>query len=207
MGSSKVSVSQNTVTPDEEEAVEEETVTEEPDAAAEQEVSEEETESELSLDVMFEVLKNERRRFVLEHFDEHDGPVALGDLAEHVAAKENDKPRRELSSGERKRVYVGLYQCHLPKMDDADIVDFNRNRGRIELGENANLLNEYLETDDDSGQPWSRYYLGIAATGGLLFSAGQFGLYPFAWMSSFVVALVIVAFAACALVHDQHTDT
>lgn len=202
MGSSKVSVSQNAVTPEEEETVEEE-----PDAAAEQEVPEEETESELSLDVMFEVLKNERRRFVLKHFTEHEGPVALGDLAEHVAAKENDKPRRELTSGERKRVYVGLYQCHLPKMDDADIVDFNRNRGRIELGENADLLNEYLETEDDSGKPWSRYYLGIAATGGLLFSAGQFGLFPFAWMSNLVVALVIVAFAACALVHDQHTDT
>jgi hypothetical protein len=203
MGSSKVSVSQNAAAPDEEEQA----VEDEPDVAPEQEVSEGEPETDLSLDVMFEVLKNERRRFVLKHFDEHDGPVALGDLAEHVAAKENDKPRRELTSGERKRVYVGLYQCHLPKMDDANIVDFNRNRGRIELGENADLLNEYLDSDDEAGHPWSRYYLGIAATGGLLFGAGQLGLYPYAWMSSLVVALVIVAFAACALIHDQHADT
>jgi hypothetical protein len=114
------------------------------EAAEEQQVEKEETSNELSLDVMFEVLKNERRRFVLRHFDENEGPVALGDLAEHVAARENDKPVRELSSGERKRVYVGLYQCHLPKMDDAGIVDFNRNRGRIELGPNADLLDEYL---------------------------------------------------------------
>jgi hypothetical protein len=203
MGSSKVSVSQNAVEPDENEQA----VEDEPDVAPEQDVSEGEPETVLSLDVMFEVLKNERRRFVLKHFDEHDGPVALGDLAEHVAAKENDKPRRELTSGERKRVYVGLYQCHLPKMDDANIVDFNRNRGRIELDENADLLNEYLDSDDEAEHPWPRYYLGIAATGGLLFGAGQFGLYPYAWMSSLVVALVIVAFAACALVHDQHADT
>ncbi|WP_323192744.1 hypothetical protein [Halostella sp. PRR32] len=198
MGSSKVSVSQDTVTPEEEETVEETEVTQEP--------PEEESESDLSLDVMFEVLKNERRRFVLKHFDEHEGPVALGDLAEHVAAKENDKPRRELTSGERKRVYVGLYQCHLPKMDDADIVDFNRNRGRIELGKNAGLLNEYLDTDEETSHPWPYYYLSIAATGGLLFGVGELGLYPFAWMSSLVVALVIVAFAVCALAHDQYSE-
>ena len=167
--------------------------------------TETETESELSLDVMFEILKNERRRFVLKYFEDREGPVALGDLAEHVAAKENDKPERELTSGERKRVYVGLYQCHLPKMDDAGIVDFNRNRGRIELGENADLLTEYLDTKQTEERPWPQYYLGIAAGGGVLFGLGQFGLYPVPWMTTVVAAFVIVAFAACALVHDQAT--
>jgi hypothetical protein len=176
------------------------------EAAEEQQVEKEETSNELSLDVMFEVLKNERRRFVLRYFDENEGPVALGDLAEHVAARENDKPVRELSSGERKRVYVGLYQCHLPKMDDAGIVDFNRNRGRIELGPNADLLDEYLETETEPERPWPRYYLGIAAAGSVLFTAGQVGLYPFEWVTSLVVALVIAAFAGCALVHDQFAD-
>ncbi|WP_202614586.1 DUF7344 domain-containing protein [Halostella litorea] len=162
-----------------------------------------ESEPELSLDVMFEILKNERRRFVLKYFEDHEGPVALGDLAEHVAAKENGKPERELTSGERKRVYVGLYQCHLPKMDDAGIVEFNRNRGRIELGENADLLTEYLETEETEERPWPQYYLGIAAGGGTLFGLGQFGLYPVPWMTTVVAACVIVAFAACALVHDR----
>jgi len=193
-----MSVSQESV-PAEEENVQEA-------AEEQQQVEKEEISSELSLDVMFEVLKNERRRFVLRYFDENEGPVALGDLAEHVAAWENDKPVRELSSGERKRVYVGLYQCHLPKMDDAGIVDFNRNRGRIELGPNADLLDEYLETETEPERPWPRYYLGIAAAGSVLFTAGQVGLYPFEWVTSLVVALVIAAFAGCALVHDQFAD-
>ncbi|WP_205596879.1 DUF7344 domain-containing protein [Halostella salina] len=162
-----------------------------------------ESETELSLDVMFEILKNERRRFVLQYFEDREGPVALGDLAEHVAARENDKPERELTSGERKRVYVGLYQCHLPKMNDAGIVDFNRDRGRIELGENADLLTEYLDTDETTERPWPQYYLGIAAAGGTLFGLGQFGLYPVPWLTTVVAAVVIVAFAACALVHDR----
>lgn len=163
------------------------------------------SEPELSLDVMFEILKNERRRFVLKYFEDREGPVALGDLAEHVAAKENDKPERELTSGERKRVYVGLYQCHLPKMNDAGIVDFNRNRGRIELGENADLLTEYLDTEESTERPWPQYYLGIAAVGGALFGLGQFGLYPVPWLTTVVAAVVIVGFAACALVHDRAT--
>ncbi|NHN49785.1 hypothetical protein G9464_19635 [Halostella sp. JP-L12] len=194
-----MSVTQESVPPEGEEEIQE--------TAEEQQTAEgEEQTKELSLDVMFEVLKNERRRFVLKYFDENEGPVALGDLAEHVAARENDKPVRELTSGERKRVYVGLYQCHLPKMDDAGIVDFNRNRGRIELGPNADLLDEYLETETETERPWPRYYLGIAAVGSVLFTAGQVGLYPFEWVTGLVVALVIAAFAGCALVHDQFAD-
>ncbi|MFB6358651.1 MAG: hypothetical protein ABEJ96_06540, partial [Thiohalorhabdaceae bacterium] len=52
----------------------------------------------------------------------------LGDLAEHIASIENDKPEVALSSTERKRVYVALYQCHLPKMDDIGVIDFDEDR-------------------------------------------------------------------------------
>jgi len=161
---------------------------------------------DLPLDQIFEILKNSRRRETLQYLCDNDGSGTLSDVAEHIAALENDTTVQAISSTQRKRVYVGLYQCHLPKMDDAGIVDFNRNRGRIELGPNADLLDEYLETETEPEHPWPRYYLGIAAAGSVLFTAGQVGLYPFEWVTSLVVALVIAAFAGCALVHDQFAD-
>ncbi|PSP49506.1 hypothetical protein BRC67_10995 [Halobacteriales archaeon QH_3_68_24] len=82
------------------------------------ESAEEETAAELPLDQVFEILKNKRRRTVLRYLKGRDGPVALGDLAEEVAAVENDTPVAQVTSRERKCAYVGLYQCHLPKMDD-----------------------------------------------------------------------------------------
>jgi len=49
----------------------------------------------LSLDLVFEVLKNERRRRVLKYLSESSSEtVSLSDLAEHIAAIENDKPEK-----------------------------------------------------------------------------------------------------------------
>jgi len=123
----------------------------------------------LSLDLVFEVLKNERRRRVLKYLSGQDGTVSLSDLAEHIAAIENDKPETALSSQERKRVYVGLYQCHLPKMDDTDVIDFDGNRGTIDLGDNAEQLYPFLEAENEQHRPWPKYYLACTAVSLSLF--------------------------------------
>ena len=127
----------------------------------------------LSLDLVFEVLKNERRRRVLQFLRDSSGTVSLSDVAEHIAAIENDKPEKALSSQERKRVYVGLYQCHLPKMDDTDVVDFDGNRGTIDLGDNAEQLYPFLEAEAEQSRPWPNYYLGLTALSLAVFGAAQ----------------------------------
>jgi hypothetical protein len=96
------------------------------------------------LDTIFSTLKNQRRRYVLHYLDVTDGPVALGDLAEQIAAWENDKEPRLITSSERKRVYVGLYQCHLPKLDDSGAVSYNKPRGIVERGELFDAYRAYL---------------------------------------------------------------
>lgn len=106
----------------------------------------------LPLDQTFEILKNQRRRYVLQYLDEADGPVSLSDLAEQIAAWENDKEVREITSSERKRVYVGLYQCHLPKMAGMDVVQFNKPRGIIEPGEHIDAFHRYLRPNDSPSE-------------------------------------------------------
>ena len=117
----------------------------------------------LGLDQVFEILKNQRRRYLLQYLQEHDAPVSLSDLSEQLAAWENGKEVRAITSSERKRLYVGLYQCHLPKMDGMDIVDFNKPRGIIEPGKNIEMLFPYLDAPRataDTG--FSRYYVGLS---------------------------------------------
>lgn len=72
---------------------------------------------------------------VLRYIETVDGELTIGELAEQIAAWENDKPIAQISSTERKRVYVALYQCHLPKMDDVGVVSFDKSRGRIGEGD------------------------------------------------------------------------
>lgn len=113
-----------------------------------------ETPDEMPLDERFAILKNSRRRRVLEYLRANGGESTLGDLAEFVGAEENDVERRHLSTAERKRVYVGLYQCHLPTLDDANVVDFEKRSGEVTLRPEAEQLFEYLDRDaeDDTEQ-------------------------------------------------------
>jgi hypothetical protein len=125
-------------------------------------------EPEIPLEQVFDVLKNERRRVALAALVEREGAAPIGELAEHVAAYENDRPRAQLSSDERKRAYVGLYQCHLPKMDGLGIVGFDKNRGRVELGPNYPLLHPYIDREvdhRDAERHWARRHvvLGLSA--------------------------------------------
>ncbi|QSG03029.1 DUF7344 domain-containing protein [Natranaeroarchaeum sulfidigenes] len=185
-------------------ATEEPNLSSEPPAEGESEAEVEAEPSQLPLDIVFEILKNRRRRRVLHHLKEQeDGSIDLGSLAEHVAALENDKSVAALTSGERKRVYVGLYQCHLPKMNDAGVVDFDRNRGTIELGETADQLDEYLGIDTEERRPWPQYYLGITLVGAGLFLIGQAGFYPADWLTSAIVLVMVAALAGCAVAHAR----
>ena len=156
---------------------------------------------DLTPDMIFEVLKNERRRRVLRYLDGKEEPMKLGALAEEIAARENDKTVDALSSRERKRVYVGLYQCHLPKMDDMEIVAFNRNRGLVELDENATYLEPYLDTGSEEQPPWHLYYGSIAAVGAVLYGISLSGIVPYGPAVSVTLGIVIAALAGCSLAH------
>ncbi|WP_240137500.1 DUF7344 domain-containing protein [Salinigranum salinum] len=106
------------------------------------------TDAALTKDTLFELLKNQRRRDALAFLKATGGRTTLSDMAEHIAAKENDVPVEAINSKQRKRVYIGLYQCHLPKMADAGIVDFEKNRGTIELCALATQLDPYLDAPE-----------------------------------------------------------
>lgn len=95
-----------------------------------------------------EILKNQRRRYVLRYLNAVEEQVTLSDLAERIAAWEFGKELGQITSQERKRVYVGLYQCHLPKMNDVSAVSYNQERGWIEQGEHTGLFVHYLPDDE-----------------------------------------------------------
>lgn len=99
---------------------------------------------DLDIGQVFELLKNERRRQVIAFLKQQDDrSTTLDVLAEHIASLENDIDVAQLTSSQRKRVYIALYQCHLPKMDDFGVIDYNQNRGTIQL-RNTSLLDPYL---------------------------------------------------------------
>lgn len=144
----------------------------EPTATEAEQVTEDGGPADLGLDTVFDALTNARRRLVLRYLNEQNGQVTLSDLAEHVAAIENDTTPEALDSQQRKRVYVGLYQSHLPKLDSMGVLTFDQQRGRIERTPAASQLDQYLYDEDTDTRPANRYYMECIGVGAVVLLLG-----------------------------------
>ena len=156
----------------------------------------------LSKSEVFDLLRNQRRRFVLHYLKSNDEAVELGDLATQVAAWEYGVTTQEVSSDQRKRVYTTLQQSHLPKLDEAGIVEFDSSRGIIRSTDVLSDLSIYLEIVPENEFAWHEYYLGLGAVCCALMVAVAAGVYPFAFAPPIIWGTVIsVAVVGSAVVH------
>lgn len=154
----------------------------------------------LSQDEAYDLLSNARRRFVISYLRSQDGPVALNELSRRLAARENDTPVDELTDQQIKRIYVSLYQTHLPKLEEAELIEYDRDQSVLELREAAHRLDEYLPTEESEGRSWQLVYGVLAGIGLLVYVV--VGLVPSIPISMGQLGIaVIVAFAGISLAH------
>lgn len=98
-----------------------------------------------SKDEIFRLLQESRRRDVIAYLLDTDGPIKMGDLVEVISAKEHDATVEELTSTQRQRVYVPLYQEHLPKLDTKGFIEYNQQRGVVRPTDRLEVFRSYLE--------------------------------------------------------------
>lgn len=103
---------------------------------------------ELTQDEIFHILQTNRRRDVIVYLLEKNEPVKMGDIAEIIAADEHETTVAELTSTQRQRVYIPLYQTHLPKLDEKGVIAYNKSRGIVRPAEGLETFRRYLEAVD-----------------------------------------------------------
>ena len=158
--------------------------------------------SRLTESQVFDAAKNLRRRYALYYLKSEDEPAELGDLAEQIAAWENDTTVEAITAEQRKSVYSALYQTHLPKLEEAGVLNYDRNSNVITFTDDAENLDLYLASDSRTSVQWERLYLGLggAAVAASALCALEVG--PFADVSGLLLATIIaVAVMVLALVH------
>lgn len=174
----------------------------------------------LTQDTAYDLLSNARRRLVISHLRGAEEPVSVSELSERIAAWENDIPVEELSDQQIKRVYVSLYQIHIPKLDEFGLVDYDKDSGEVALTPRVSELDNYLPKrdqdhdradgitreagDEEGGFPtkWEHLYAGIALLA-LGIYAGVLA-FPelFGWVSLTVLNVaVFTAFVVITLSH------
>ena len=154
----------------------------------------------LEPDDIYHILQTSRRRHVLRYLRSADEPVTLRQLAERIAAWEHETTVENLNSDQRQRVYISLYQTHLPKLDTRGVVDYDKDRGTVESTPLAARFDPYLSgLEESSTDPWPYRYAGTVGCCGLVLGAIEGGLLPIPW--SVAAVLVVISVAAVTAVH------
>ncbi len=159
-----------------------------------------------SRDEVFTALSNRRRRNVITYLREAGDDARVRDIAEQLAAWENDLEIPELTYKQRKRVYTALHQSHLPKLAASGFIEYEPDRGIVSLTEESRQLDVYLEVVSENEILWSEYYVGVAVVCGLLATAAWAGTVPFAGVSGYAYAVLFAfVFGVSGVVHRSST--
>ena len=155
----------------------------------------------LSSDAVYDALADKRRRYTLHYLKQRSEPVTVRELSEQVAAWENEKEVPELSSQERKRVYIALYQSHLSTLDGEGLVDYDEDAGTVTLTAAFAGNDLYLEVVPKESVPWSLFYLGLAVANAVVIGLAWGAVAPFDLVPDLGWAvLVLVTFGVSAFV-------
>jgi hypothetical protein len=165
------------------------------------------TDSQLSTDTVFQTLGNRRRRYALHYLRLQDRPVPIRELSEQLSAWEVGKECDAVTPKERKRLYTALHQTHLPKMDQLEIVNYDRNRGIVSLTDHIGQFDIYLDIVPHNDLPWSQFYLALGAVLTTIVTVAALGIAPFTTLGGFGYALAVAGLftlvAAYHMVRDR----
>lgn len=103
------------------------------------------------LDTLFRVLADNRRRYVLYCFEETDQTVvSLTDLAEQLVTWERqwDDTTDRSESKHRKRIRIALHHDHLPRLADANLIEYDA-RSEMVRQWNTDALDRCVEANAD----------------------------------------------------------
>ncbi|MGB9950823.1 DUF7344 domain-containing protein (plasmid) [Haloarcula marismortui] len=98
----------------------------------------------LELEPVYQALGHSRRRYLCYTLLE-DTEWSLTDLAEKIAAWENDIPEDEVTEDQREDAYVSLYHAHVPKLVDAGVISYDEETKTITAAEHAEQVLTALE--------------------------------------------------------------
>lgn len=161
------------------------------------------TERELSQAELFDVFSNARRRQTVRYLKRQGGACDLAPLVEQVAAWENGIPTDEVTRTQRRRVYISLYQTHLPMLEDHAIVNWDPDAHTITLLPSNDVFEPYLDRRLDHQRPWHQFYATITALGAIAFVLSWLSVGPItASVAPLVVLLLCLATLAVSVV--QH---
>lgn len=130
---------------------------------------------ELTKDEVFEVLSSSRRRRILYHLHRRGGSAELRTLARDAAI---DETGESFDDDDVKRFYISLYQTHVPRLEEAGVVEYDSDTQSVTLTDRVEIIARMLNYDAGANRQWALYYAALALLGGLLTVGQLIGAMP-----------------------------
>lgn len=150
-----------------------------------------ESSGKIDRDVMYSLLSSRRRRNVLHALVVNGGASTVSDLARQLAAWETGKAAEAVTSKERKRTYTALRQTHLPKLSEYEVVDYDVNRGTVELTAIGEELRPYLWPRGQLGEAYVRLAVVAVLSAAVVTLLSWGGVPPFGLLDGYVLTGVV----------------
>ncbi|GAB7020550.1 DUF7344 domain-containing protein [Halostagnicola bangensis] len=78
----------------------------------------------VSLDTVFDLLSDERRRYAIYYLKEHGGEVTVEELLETVASWETDTHPPNIPDDFLREIKLELQHLHLPKASSVEFIEY-----------------------------------------------------------------------------------
>jgi hypothetical protein len=116
---------------------------------------------------LFDVLGNQRRRYIICYVAVETDPVTWRELAEQIAAWEGDTTREQVPESNYQSVYNSLYQSHLPQLAAAGLVEYDQSENLVYATDRLSEVQSVLGSAGDTARTWT-----LRARLGAFFLAG-----------------------------------
>lgn len=88
----------------------------------------------ISANTILSVVANEHRRAILYTLDKaSEKTLAYDVLVDRVADRVRDKDTERVSDEQRQRIQIALHHTHLPKLEAAQIIDYEGETGHVQF--------------------------------------------------------------------------
>lgn len=146
-----------------------------------------------SLDELDSVMSNIRRRYVIYYAKQAGQPIHFDDLVEKIAAWETPHGAADATRSHRKSIHNALQQTHLPKLEQAELLNYDTESDLINLTDEAKRVKIYPASETSE---WRIGYILLSCGMILLFGLESLGLILFTpqtgipWVEGLFLAFV-----------------
>lgn len=128
----------------------------------------------LADDTLFELLASPRRRLLLSALSEHSGSRRLKALSRDIVAHEDGEEPDDIDEDDVMRVYVALYQTHIPELNAHGLVEYDDDERVVHMSDRGAHAVAFLRNPPTQRRHWAVYYGTVAAVLGGVVAARVF---------------------------------